>query len=383
MNKNKNYIYVGFALIILVNILVLNQFIQYSTSKQSYEIVSKIINNNPNNAASILESLSSSTSSSKYLDDNGYGIDYFNSSSTNLITLIFTMVVILLFLTFIFINKRINKQRITEMTNYLYKVNTKEEYNVLQHNDDEFSMLEDEIYKTVTKLITTKEAAIRSKESLSENIANISHQIKTPLTSIGLLNELSSEMSVDENQKRYFNSIDTKVDHINYLVSLLLKLSKVDANVIEYKQEEINLEHLLNTTLDYLDTLIISKNISFEVKADETRIIGDSYWCCEALLNIVKNFIEHASEKDVIKVEISQNGLFRYIKISNQNVLITEEALKNMFDRYYQADTEKRDNYGIGLALSEAIIKKHNGRIIANNIDGVGSCFMIKFYEIQ
>lgn len=286
------------------------------------------------------------------------------------------------------------KRRVRELTEYLRAVNQGEGA-VLCRNEDMFSHLEDEIYKTVMELRSTEEKAVKDHEILADRIADIAHQLKTPLTSMSLMTELLKEYQTCETRE-YYDRLSNQVERLKNLVSGLLSLAKLDSHGIVFKREKLELSELIESAAEPLEAVMEEKQIilvSGEKSAAEDRkhgpeylceagtfIYADPQWTEEALMNILKNCAEHTPAGGRIKVAYSQNPIYTELRIEDGGSGFEKKDLPHIFERFYRGAEAAKDNAGIGLSLAKAVLEQQNGEISAQNTADGHACFRIKWY---
>ncbi len=271
------------------------------------------------------------------------------------------------------------KERIEGLTDYLKAVNLGQEALLLRQEDD-FSLLEDELYKTVTELRQTKENAVRERRSLADNLTDISHQLKTPITSMSLMTQLLSENPTDED-RIYIEKLNHQLNHLETLVSSLLTLSKLDAGTLEFKQEPVNIFAVLALAAEPVEDMILKKGQQLIIPHEsDVNFMGDMSWTAEALLNLIKNCSEYTPDGGNISINYSQNPLYMEIIIEDSGKGFDKNDLPHLFERFYKGKNSSKDGIGIGLALSKSIIERQKGTLRAENSPKGGGRFIIKFY---
>ncbi len=287
-----------------------------------------------------------------------------------------------LIILFAIYKKRKRNKEILKLTNYLKKINEGiYDLEILDNTEGELSILKNEIYKTTICLKESVENLKREKLIIKENLANISHQLKTPLTSIMIMLDTLLEEDVPiYKQKEFLRDSRDQIENINFLIIVLLKLSRFDANVVEFKKEAINVKKLLMECIKNVDALREINGVNIHLKgSNNVSFIGDFKWEVEALTNIIKNAIEH-SENGNVYVIFEDNNIYVKISIIDEGTGIKEKDLKHIFDRFYKSNNST-NNFGIGLSLASEIINKDNGKIEALNNEIKGSSFIIKYYK--
>ena len=277
-----------------------------------------------------------------------------------------------------------NKE-IQKINKYLKELNKKNYSLKIEENGEaELSKLQNELYKTTILLKETAEKSIKEKEQLGNSLADISHQLKTPLTSITImLDNIMDNPDMDEKTREEFIlEINKQVEWINSLVIALLKLAKFDAGAIKFCNKEINIKQLLENVISNLSVLLEIKGITVNINSDENAtFIGDYKWQLEAFTNIVKNAVEHSMENSNINITVVNTSLFLKIVIQDMGEGISKEDLKHLFERFYKSKNSLENSVGIGLSLAKAIIEKNNGYIKVESKENVGTKFEIKYIK--
>ena len=279
--------------------------------------------------------------------------------------------IISLSLLYYFLEKR-KKNRINELIDLIEKMKN-QDYKIPMKQDD-FSILEDKIYKLFIEIIEAKETSTRNSEKQIEYLEDIAHQIKTPITSM-LFSIEKLEMDFPDN--RDIEILKRQTIRINSLSDILLKLSSLDANKDLMKEEQIRLDELVDYALDCLN---LKKSMKVEKRTDlkENSIIGDFYWLTEALINIMKN-ADNRPTCDKITISSYKNPLYTSLIIEDNGGGIEKENIKKIFNRFYK--TPDSNGFGIGLAMTKTIVEKNNGEISVSNAKD-GARFEIKFYNV-
>lgn len=276
----------------------------------------------------------------------------------------------------------IKRKRIDDLAEYLYDINEGIYRMKTQNKEDDFSILEDELYKIVMMLRESSEKEREEKENLCNNLADISHQLKTPLTSMSLMIELLEDSHIEGDEALYIGSVSLQIQRLNYLVSSLLVLSKIDADAMLLEHKPINIYELICVSVEPLHLMIDRKQQQLLIKDNSDLFFnGDFHWTSEAILNIVKNCSEHTPNGGKISIDYKQNPICTQIIIEDNGKGFDKKDIPYLFTRFYKGANSSKDSVGIGLALSMSIIKKQNGEIIALNKETGGAKFIIKFYR--
>ena len=249
------------------------------------------------------------------------------------------------------------------------------------YSEGELSILHSEIYKMTVRLREQQQKLINDKKYLADSLADISHQIRTPLTSINLLVErLSASGLTDECRHQLANELYGLLDRIDWLITTLLKISKLDAGTVQFKQEQVSLEELLKKSCATLLIPIELRGQELIIRA-EGDFYGDPAWTSEAVGNIVKNCMEHTPYGGKIEIEAAENALYSEILIKDNGTGISPEDLPHIFERFYKGKDSDGKSFGIGLALSRMIIAGQKGTVKAENRKNAGAMFTLRFYK--
>lgn len=320
------------------------------------------------------------------LDDPKY-LDYLkvnNELKQNIIltnVLFIIILFILISITYlIFIKNQYRK--INKIDKYMNKIlNNDYSLDIRDYVEGDISTLKNDIYKMTIKLKEQTELSIKDKKYLEETLADISHQIKTPLTSMYVINDILSDNDLDKkSQIEFLNKNRNQLERIEWLVTTLLKISRLDSGMVTLKRDNINIENLINKTIEPIKIMAEIKNISIKTDIETSNFYLDFNWTLEALTNILKNACEHTNNNGSIKIEVTENPLYLNIKIIDNGVGISESDKKHIFDRFYKGKTNK-DSIGIGLNMAKKIINLQNGEIECISKINEGTTFDIKFYK--
>ncbi len=295
--------------------------------------------------------------------------------------------ILLLIVTFVFRNKA-EEKRIEALSDYLEQVNIGKAVVLSASGEDAFSKLEDEIYKTVTYLYQTKDAAVQAKNDFAENLSNIAHQIKTPITAISLsLQTLSEIYAQSECEKDKLEQIQKQLARLTRLEEALLVLARLDAGTLAFQKEEVDVFTVLVLAADNLQELFASSGTSIDIpELGEMVITADLDWTMEAIMNVMKNCMEH-NMGGTVHCSYGQNPLYTEILIWDEGNGFAREDIPHLFKRFYRGqnagagDNSRSGGIGIGLALSKEIIERQNGTIRAENVPDGGARFEIRIYK--
>ncbi len=250
-----------------------------------------------------------------------------------------------------------------------------------KYAEGELAILQSEVYKMTVRLREQQHSLQEDKVYLADSLADISHQIRTPLTSINLLVSLLSEPDISgERRQQLSRELYELLSRIEWLITALLKMSRLDAGTAKFKLESLPLEELLRRGTAPLLISLDLRDQRLQVSA-EGNFFGDASWTCEAITNIVKNCMEHTPEGGNIVIKASENVLYSEILISDNGRGIAAEDLPHIFERFYKGKDSGEKSFGIGLALARRIITAQNGTVKAENQMSGGVRFTIRFYR--
>lgn len=370
---------------------------QYKTytinyNKKINSIVSEVINKYPEIDECDLVGILNSESEDDLL--NKYGINDKSSSVIEndklfkkylFIDLSILFIIIITLYVYFVINKSKRTKKINKIIELIAKINKRNfDIDIEDYTEDELSILKQEVYKTSLMLRSEADNSLKDKLNLKDSLSDISHQLKTPLTSITIMidNILDNEEMDSKTRRKFLVNIKREIININFLVQNLLKLSKFDANVIKFNNEEVLIKDIVDEAIKKVSALSELKGVSIKVSGDkESTIKCDFMWEVEALSNIIKNSIEHIEGEGFVEVNYTKNKVYSRILIRDNGVGINEEDLPYIFDRFYKGKNTSKDSVGIGLALSKSIIEKDNGSISVKSTPKIGTIFTIKYFE--
>lgn len=396
--KNKSIKKYILSLIIL---LILNVSLIFILNRYEYKMYTKNYNNKINTIitniknkypdieeSDIIEIINSEQDSEDIL--NNYGINSItkNDKLNNKITIISLILIIifdsLIILIFYLYDKNKSK-KIKEITKMISKINNRQfDIDINDFNEGELSILKNEISKTTTMLRQVADNSVKDKLNLKDSLGDISHQLKTPLTSITIMidNILDNPDMDEKTRKKFLINIKREILNINFLVMSLLKLSKFDANVVKFNKESVYLKDIINESIKNVSMIKELKNITIKVSGDDNiKLLCDFKWQVESITNILKNSIEHTNEYGIVEVNYSENKLYTRILIKDNGKGIDDNDLPHIFDRFYKGKDNNTDSIGIGLSLSKTIIEKEGGSITVKSTPNIGTIFTIKYLK--
>lgn len=391
----KKYI-LSLIILLILNIsliFILNRY-EYKMYTKNYNdkinsIISNIKNKYPDiEESDIIEIINNEEDNEDILSK--YGIDSItkNDKVNNKIKIISLIIIItfdsLIILIFCLYDKNKSK-KIKEITKMISKINNRQfDIDINDFNEGELSILKNEISKTTIMLRQVADNSINDKLNLKDSLGDISHQLKTPLTSITIMidNILDNPDMDEKTRKRFLINIKREIVNINFLVMSLLKLSKFDANVVKFNKESVYLKDIINESIKNVSMIKELKNITIKVSGDDNiKLLCDFKWQVESITNILKNSIEHTKEYGIVEVNYSENKLYTRILIKDNGKGIDSDDLPHIFDRFYKGKNGSNDSFGIGLSLSKTIIEKEGGSITVKSTPNIGTIFTIKYLK--
>lgn len=384
----------------IVSILLLNKY-SYETYKEAIiennlYIIDSIISKHPELENEVIDGIINHdiSKSESYEILNKYGldrldtVDYLNNNSYinktirkyNIIYISILIIIVFSILT-IYINKIYNKIR--KLSIYANDIlNNKYSMDIREYSEGDISNLKNDLYKMTIKLKEQNELSLKDKIYLQDTLSDISHQLKTPLTSMYVINELLYDDKLDKSlKKELLNKSKKGLERIEWLITSLLKMSRLDSGSEKLIFEEVKLINIINKTIEPIRIPLELKNINLNVScSNDIKVNVDVNWTTEALINILKNAMEHTLENGNINIVCSDNPLYTMISISDDGCGISKKDLPHIFERFYKGMSNK-ESIGIGLNMSKKIIENENGNISVKSKENEGTTFIIKLFK--
>lgn len=329
---------------------------------------------------------------SDFFDKHGISVDEDSLAEKNekvfisfvIINVFVVFVYALIVLALIIHRNRSKNKEILQIAKYIEEINNKNySLDIDDLSEDELSYLKNEIYKTTIMLKENAENSLYDKVELKKSLEDISHQIKTPLTSIlVMLDNIIEDPDMDEEVRLDFAmDIKRNINNINFLIQVLLKLSKFDSNTIKFIRSDEKLGSIVNESVKNIESLCDLKNITLNISGDaEASFVCDRKWQIEAVTNIIKNCVEHSKDDSQIDISYRDSNVYSEISIRDYGEGISDKDLTHIFERFYKTATSKSDSFGIGLSLAKKIVESDNGTICVDRMD-VGTKFTIKYFK--
>ena len=291
---------------------------------------------------------------------------------------------IILLLIFILYERNQDKE-IDEITKYLEAINNKNyTLKIDENSEEELSILKNELYKVTVMLRENASNSLKDKINLKTALEDISHQLKTPLTSILIiLDNLIDNPEMDyQTRVEFLHDLKRESIRIQSLIQSILKLSKFDSNTVQFIKQDIYLKQIVDEAIKNTESLADLKNIKINVEGKKKiKLNCDLLWQTEAVTNILKNCIEHSSENTPIDIKYNNNSVYSYITITDYGEGISKEDIPHIFERFYRGKNSANESIGIGLSLSKTIIESNNG-IISVESNSDKTTFIIKYFTL-
>lgn len=353
-----------------------------------------------NKSYSELESSTTSEEFDSILRKNGitdntfYIKDMSDIRNVNIIvsTLIIGVMSVLFIICF-YIYLRRRKNAIVQLQDYMDKISRGNyELEINDNSEDELSSLKNSLYKIMVYMKEQADSARIKKVMLAQSVSDISHQLKTPLTSTQiLLDNLNDNPDMEyATRKKFIYEALNQVNGMSWMIVTMLKLSRIDAGVVEFNNETISINKIIEEAVGNLEVIAEIKNVNIEKYIDnynenklnksDIYINGDYNWNREALQNIIKNAIEHSNDKGTVKINITDNDVYTAVYITNRGDKLSDQRQKQIFERYYSEAKYEDNSMGIGLPLAKAVIEKQGGYISVES-DDEETVFIVKYIK--
>ncbi len=273
--------------------------------------------------------------------------------------------------------------QINKLNLYLRRINSGDyALDIRDNSEGELSILKSELYKVTVMLRERNELLLREKIKLSEALSDISHQLKTPLTSMLMMTDLLCDPSLPDDKREEFTArMRTQLERLEWLVSSLLKLSRLDAKTVKFSSRLVPAAQLIEAAAAPVLIPAELKNQTLKMDGGGISVFCDEKWTAEALVNILKNCVEHTPENGVISVTCTDNPIYAEISIEDSGPGISDKDLPYIFKRFYRGKGAADDSVGIGLSMAAVIIQEQGGSIDAKSSNSGGSVFTIRFLK--
>lgn len=396
----RNYAFIFLvALVLCFRVTIANlNIIKHKVVENNQAILGEVLTEHPELEDDIVDIITQSRSKEninsgaeilqKYNYDNSISISnepiisesLGNIFALNLAFVVFTFVAFII-LSFSYFRKIYTD--IKDMTDYVYHNSEGRYYDMKDKNQEgQIGLLKVELMKMTTILKEKVNLLQNEKIFLNNTISDISHQLKTPMTSLIILNDLMYGDLDKEKRIEFLDKTSSQLSRMEWLIKSMLKLAKVEAKVIEFKTEKVNIDELIRKSISPMIIPMELKNISISIDGKEdASYTGDIEWSTEATTNIIKNCVEHTPDDGQIEISYEENPIYSEIVIKDNGEGIDKKDLPNIFRRFYKGKNSKSDSVGIGLAMAKSIVESQNGTIYVKSEKGVGSEFHIIFHK--
>lgn len=276
-------------------------------------------------------------------------------------------------------------KQLEQLSSYLQQISHGDYgLDVRDNQEGELSLLKNDIYKVTVRLSEQNALLAQDKSRLKDAISDISHQIKTPLASMTVMTDLLLKPKLSEEKRIEFarnNSV--QLERMDWLVSSLLKISKIDAGVVAFRKDHFKVDELIRKAIQPILVPIDIKEQKLSITGDNSASLTcDINWTVEALINILKNCVEHTPEMGTISISYTENMLFTEIIIADNGGGIPKDELPHIFKRFFKGKNASEGSVGIGLSMAHSMITKQNGDIQVTSELGKGTRFQIRFYKM-
>ena len=393
-NKNVKKFFLAQILIIIIAIAIsiISSFIIYKNYRDTLiennnRIINNIIKNNPELEEEIINAiLDEDKSSTNILEQYGISDEIYELEDLkqsvilgNVLLVAISIILIIIFYIIYIIREHRSLSKISTSVNKV--LNNDYSIDIKEYHDDYLSSLSSDVYKVISLLKEQRDISYQDKKYLEETLSDISHQLRTPLTSMYVINDLLETKLSSSKKKEFLNRNRTQLERIEWLVTSLLKLSRLDSGSVELIKETVNLKKLIEASIDPVRISLELKEINVMNQVDKSIYIDvDFNWTKEALVNIIKNAYEYTPVKGKITINASVNPLYTELRITDNGCGIPKDKLPFIFDRFYKVNKDS-DSIGIGLNMTKRIIHEQLGEIEVESKVNQGTTFIIKFYK--
>lgn len=389
-------VFVTSLIISVIYINLISNFYKNELIKNNSYLIGSIIKNHPDLETEFISNIINHNSNyedgykilKKYGLDDIEALDYLDYNHeikvrVKTYIIMFTIIVFIVLESIYVIFTRKQYKKIQNIDNYMNSIlNNDYSMNIREYEEGDISNLKNDIYKMTVKLKEQTDASKKDKIYLEETLSDISHQIRTPLTSMYVINDILADDSIEHNVKKEFLLKNrNQLERIEWLVTSLLKMSRLDSGSVVLKKKKVKAKELIDRAVESLKIPIELKNINLNVDVDSEILLSvDLNWTIEALVNIIKNAYEHTDEGGSISIEVKNNPIYTMISITDTGEGISPEDMPHVFERFYKGKHNK-ESIGIGLNMAKKIIDMQGYEISVSSVLKKGTTFEIKFYK--
>lgn len=291
---------------------------------------------------------------------------------------IFTLI-LLLCLTILFAISY-NRKTYQRINRLLDCVLNREEIPYSSLKEGNFSALAWKIERIQNVLEKQVSLAQEEKEQIKSLVSNMSHQLKTPLANLSLYTEILESPRLEEEQKKQaVKRLEKQVEKLDWITGSLLKMIKLEQDVITFEPEERSIKETITDALDAVYAKIEKKGIYFSAELDrDYRLYHNRKWTAEVFVNILENAVKYTEKGGTIQISIRPYELCTEIFFTDTGMGIREKEITRIFKRFYRSpDAENIEGSGIGLYLSNLILEKEKGYMMVTSQYGKGSAFSV------
>ena len=370
-----------FLFILLIFIYKLDKYYKNEVINVYAKVSNGVIKVYPELEDEIIDSLMSDNNDKTILEKYGINnkINILDTKKIYIEIIIIYLLVIIVISTIYIIHNIYVFKKIKGLSIYTTKIlNDDYSMDIRSYDEGDISNLKNDLYKMTIKLKETRDIELKEKKYLETTLEDISHQLRTPLTSMNVGLEVLSG-NVDAITKKEFIQMEKKnLDRIEWLVTSLLKMSRLDSGTVLLVDKKEDLSKIIDNALEPIKIPIELKGISLINEVDKNlKIKVDENWVREAFINVLKNAYEHTNS--LIKIVSSDNPIYTEVKIIDDGAGISHTDLPHIFERFYKGSSNK-DSIGIGLYMAKKVLGMENASVSAESSEN-GTCFSIKFYK--
>lgn len=273
----------------------------------------------------------------------------------------------------------IRKKEIEDLSTNIRKCIDGENIDFRDNKEGRLSVLKNDIHTLVNLQKEQLSVAKMDQDMLTQCLADISHQLKTPITSMRIMTDLLQDAPADK-QEEFLSNLSTSLNRMEWLVSSLLKMAKLDSNTITFTMADHKAGELCDAAIEPLNVLLDIKNQRVTYTNPDTLFHCDRRWMAEALTNLLKNASESSPENCTIQIACDTNPIYSWISVTDCGCGIPREQMSKLFKRFEGSHNEA--GYGIGLPLALSIMKGQNGDIdVDGGGKGKGATFTLKLFK--
>lgn len=405
MLKNKEVKKLVFVQLLLLLLTLIGAYFFYHFINQKYKkefvknngyMISALLNTHPEMEEEVIDAILSGKGDFQEgtLILKKYGLDSINTldylehvhqlQTTILVLIILFIIVVFSLLSFSYwLFLKVRYKKLNHLSDYMNQVLSGQyQLQIKDYDEGDISTLKNDVYKLTVQLKEGRDQSLKDKKELEQVLSDISHQIRTPLTSMYVINDLLKKDDIDSKTKiQFLEKNRIQLERIEWLVTTLLKMSRLDSGTVQLKLEKTDLDQIIQESLEPIQIPMELKNIEVQFQGKQNiKVVADSHWTVEVFVNVFKNAYEHTEKGGAITIEVTDNPLYTEVAIHDTGSGIKKEELPHIFERFYTGSHNK-ESIGVGLNMAKKIMEKQNGEIRATSTIGQGTTFFIKFYK--